>query len=302
MLQSDQEQVLDFLNSLDIIQNPRSGFFSFSDFLLHIKAKEGEKTIQIRFFNGIAKPDGDSALAFEYIDNRIDFLIDGHIYSFESDSNLHLTEEMMIEMFNQGARRSGLPQMWEIDGFSQGIYTRVPYPTDISPGITLPLLEFDPRSTSCLDILSSSDFVASVEYSGPVNGATWGRYYVEGFRIKNVYKDYDEARSKLSKKRVIIDEYLFLENSSRIVQKQNPRSTEYELTKIYPHPCMPDYRVGTTYLLCIDSSFYSEGQIPAISPMRIAIIQDGTLYPCYNSEHHPFYGLTLKDLEACFNQ
>lgn len=298
LLNADQEQIIDFLNSLTIKPNPTSGPFSFSAFSLVFRSETAEKEARIRFFNGIGRPEGEYPLAFEFIDNRIDFEIDGKLYAFESNSGLHLTEEMMIEMFNQGARRQGMPMMWEVDGFSQGIYTQVPYPSDIGAGLTLPLLEFDCQKASWCDILDSCDFVAAVEYVGPVTGTLWGRYYVEGFRIHKVYKNSDNAENKLSEKHIILDDFLFLENVSRIIPKDSPGKNEPVLVKNYPHPCMPDYIAGEIYLVCLTSSHYSQGLIPAIGPARIAVIKEGILFPCYNTELHPFIGLKETELSA----
>ena len=47
-------------------------------------------------------------------------------------------------------------------------------------------------------------------------------------------------------------------------------------------------------LICFADS--EMGPVPAFLSFAIAELDEGTLYPPYNTEHHPFFSVTLDDV------
>lgn len=273
----------DFLETLQAaspFEAEEKHVYTPSDYLVYFTTED--KTIPVTFywFSGrqmvgerVMVTDGDPQQSFEYIDDRFDVMIKDTIYHFrfgktENGGVKRWTEDTMRETFDARASQTGLKRRGTLDGFDKWGYVSLTY---LEPEITWQ------------ELIEDADLVVVVTYLEqllPEKKLTgWpGGKGIDQFRIDNILK------GNIERETIELPTWYGVEVLS---------GNRYG---VYP-VCKPPYITGQKYLLVLkkDNGIFHEIDLYGTGGYS-AEVEEGYLFPRYNTEHHPFYNVALEEI------
>lgn len=272
-----------------------------SPFTLIFYTNDQKFEAKLQLYSGaIGKEPATSASPpFEYVDHRVDLIVQEETYTYYLPEDYCLSERIIQEYYNQSAREAGAQLMGNVDGFYWSeYYTFNPngsqgLDNDQGPSRQrVDYLEFVGEVPEVSEVLDSSNYAFVTRYLGRLSRLTSYEYPLlcDAFLIMDCLKgEYEGALVLTAPTSLMTSSYSSTSRSGKTV---------------YWYPCehAPDFETGKEYLLCLtEEMLYDYGNsinIPPWSPgwYRCARINDGMLYPCYNTEYHPFLNRTLEEI------
>lgn len=197
---------------------------------------------------------------------RFDIEKDGRIYHFYQTGSPFWTENRSRKSYDDSARYHSLPIRAKVDGLNA-----LSYGTPDYLGSVLPWKE----------LLNEADAVVLCRFADKF--ISYNSSGVAQFSCFEALQWFKEDGSS---------PVFLLDTAEMVTFSRN------ELSKALSPVTEPPFRNGSDYLLLLQklpgSSFY---YLLRRAYTAIAV-EEGSLYPMYNTESHPFSGLTLEDIEA----
>ncbi len=251
-----------------------------SDYLVYFMTEDETIPVTFYWFSGrrmigerVMVTDGDPQQPFEYVDDRFDVMINDTIYHFrfgstENGGVKRWTEDTMRETFDARAAQTGLKRRGTLEGYDKWGYIS---PTYLEPDVTWQ------------EIIDDADLVIVVSYIKqylPEKKLTgWpGGKGIDQFRIDSILK------GNTDKETVELPTWY------------GEGAISGERYGIYP-VCNPPYILGQQYLLVLkeENGILHEMDLYGTGGYS-ATVDEGYLYPRYNTEHYPFYGIALEEI------
>lgn len=288
--------MMEYLDTLKKTDAPFKESFEKSPYELILVTDGARHSFPMTLFSGYAMSEQDPS-GIVFLDNRIDFEINGSKISFSSSEGIKCPESAIDHYYNRSASLSRLPARWEIEGFDKG--------KNFQPGIVRQWagtienyglrFEFGSEVPDWCSVLEKSNYVVLVKYIGPGTVNVIGSeapVHCESFIVSEVLKD-SVGRGKQP---VFLIKQAGVASAVSDEEGQRLRFTQM----VYGDPCDPPYLPEKMYLLCFNVEA-DPGDIKAlpdyVGPLRSAKVEDDLLLPRYNTEHHPFFGIQLKDIK-----
>lgn len=203
-------------------------------------------------------------------DNRFDVVIGDAIVHFRFTGDDRQTEFGIRDLYDTFAKHNQLPLRETIDGSDR--------PYNLYASSFDGLLRTYYKHLSYQEILDSSDIVAVAVYDGPLVDLLNGSVRREFFYVEQLLKGDAGAH-------IDIQAYF----AGGLLEGER-------LLTLHPVES-PSFVPGQQYLLCLRKS--GEELIPTEQLYNSFMdIEYGKCYPRYNSEHHPFRGLSIDEIQA----
>ena len=283
--------VQDFLETLTLSQEclvEEKHLFFPSDYGIIFVTETGEIPVVFYWFSGremegerITVTDGDPMQPFKYVDDRFDVQIDEIVYHFrfgcdkEGRQNIW-TEDTSRQVYDAMASQQGLFRRGILDGFDYFGYG--------SPSYLEPNIHWQ-------EVIDLSDIVALTTYLGK--------------RADNTRPDSWPWKNGLDC--FVIEDLIKGEIPGEDIEIQlidwyGEDAYNGRGYAIYP-VANPPYIQGETYLLVLQITESTLHEMDLYgSGGYSAVVDDGTVFPRYNTEHHPFYNISLADIRDYCNK
>lgn len=239
----------------------------------------GNQKVQVTFywFPYIAKLEGfedvmidasETESFYPLIGNRFDAVINGKKYHYRFTSSDVWTEEMAHSSYNRIASVNHFPTTAKIDGCDRG-YTQA--------GL------FSAKPYTLNEILSESSLIFLGTYEGDCRR-----------------KPYTDASYTIDWDRFYIQEILKGTSESLWYELPTDRKGSFfqdawnRMCAAYPAVYAPNFQTDEVYLICCIQN--SEGYDQYFGQYSTAVLEDGVLFPRFNTEDHPFYNISLQEV------
>ena len=260
--------------------------FKPSDYVVRFVTEDGAVDYTFYWFNGrraVSELDdnneqygNDTVQAYVFCDNRFDVEINGTICYFRFADGDIWTEDNSWDLYNSRAKKEGLKQRYELDGYDQ----------DCPYGLTF----------ASINLSSDPDYMMILEDEETKNVVL--AQYVGKAHNENTSKVDDQAYFMVLetlKGNIQVGHTIMIP----VAAVNNPYyddSYSLSLKPYYPSPVAPEYQKGEVYLLCLNDLQEYGGYQSSLSQYSQAILEGDTLFPTYNTEIHPFYNIPLSKI------
>ena len=239
------------------------------------------------FFSGLVESDsldasGGSRLS--YVDTRYDIKIGETIYHFRFSPDHYWTEDDSRAAFDWAAKAKGAPSRTKLDGFDD---------------VLNPQIKSISKSWTWESVIDSADLVVLARYhtkiGEPYFADTIGSFgLVEGYlynpRLYDLFSIQEVIKGSWPSDSIYIPAYV----SGRVVTDDYGRQySQY----ILPDVRDPEYQEDEVYLLCLTCKDDLQVYTGYGRTVSAVVLDEGYLYPRYNTEYHPFAGVSLDQVK-----
>ena len=276
----NQEQLDSFLQMLDsaeVFEPEDAHVYHPSDYSVVFVTAQGEKCVTFTWFEGrLAKGEQEdkidevSPALYELTDTRFDVEVEGVFYSFHAPSegeSVRWNETLMRTVYDANAKAAGLKCRYQLDGFDleKQEALQVYVPTEI------PSME---------DVLAEehAQLIVLAQYVGRTAGDEVHYFGDDVFKVMEIYRGSET-------------EVIRIHAAAGILADDEAGT----LTGFYQDACAASFEEGKTYLLCLNEEWDGTFGL-GMAQFSCAVLDDETLYPAYNTENHPFTGVTLDEI------
>ncbi len=260
--------------------------FKQSDYTVRIITEKETFDYTFYWFNGrravskIEENDprcgNDAAQAYFFCDNRFDVNINGIIHHFRFAEGDIWTEDNSWDLYNSRAKKEGLKQRYELDGYDQ----------DCPYGFAFASINLssDPDYTMILEAEETKNVVLA-QYVGKAHNEKTSMVDDPAyFMVLEILKGDIQVGHTIMIPMAAVNHLYYDENYSLSVKPY------------YPSPVTPEYQKGKVYLLCLTDIKDYGGYQSSLYQYSEAILEGDLLFPTYNTEVHPFYNVPLDNI------
>ena len=239
------------------------------------------------FFSGLVQSedlDTISGTRLSYVDTRYDIKIGETIYHFRFSPDHYWTEDDSRAAFDWAAKAKGAPSRAKLDGFDD---------------VLNPQIKSISKSWTWESVIDSADLVVLARYhtkiGEPYFADTIGSFgLVEGYlynpRLYDLFSIQEVIKGSWSSDSIYIPAYV----SGRVVTDDYGRQySQY----ILPDVRDPEYQEDEVYLLCLTCKDELQVYTGYGRTVSAVVLDEGYLYPRYNTEYHPFAGVSLDQVK-----
>ncbi len=260
--------------------------FKPSDYVVRFVTEDGAVDYTFYWFNGrrdlddtgedTARCGNDYSDAYLFCDNRFDVDLNGTICHFRFADGDVWTEDVSWDVYSSRAKKEGLKQRYELDGFDQDCRFETAFASNN--------LAYDPDYKNVLEN-EDTKIVILARYVGNGHTEKTGKMNEDAyFMVEETLKGEIEAGHTIMVP-VMAEIYPYYDDNYTL-----------SVFPVYLSPVTPEFQKGKVYLLCLKDQTEGDGYLFSLSQYSQAVLEGDTLFPTYNTEIHPFYNIPLSKI------
>ena len=245
--------------------------FSPSEYSLILKQDGISSNAVFYWFTGRAALSSKGG-TYYYPDRRVDVTVGDECFSFEQDEIAFWNEDLCRSAFDKAVKQLGIDGRYKIDGYDRqksmgGI--------DTFDGEGIDGINWSKVSTQ--ELIDNSDYIILVNWKGKKTDSL-------GF-VYNQFEVIECIKGELEEKQFI-----------EVIKGVQSTGVAWDgKSYIYYEPVyFPEYQTEKVYILCLVKT---EEVYDVVGGMfGSGVIDEGIVYPRYNTEYHPLYNIPIEEI------